>query len=90
LQLEAFVAALSKTRIKGVSGNVIRPFRSYLALSLDSAWHDKNWGYSINDRVFHQKFGCGEVVTIDANKLTVAFDTAGEKRVVDSFVEVVV
>jgi len=39
------------------------------------------------DRVFHQKFGNGNVTHIDGNKLTIAFDKAGEKRVVDSFVE---
>ncbi len=39
------------------------------------------------DRVFHQKFGNGNVVAVDGNKLTIAFDKAGEKRVVDSFVE---
>ena len=38
------------------------------------------------DRVFHQKFGNGEVVAVDGNKLTIQFDKAGEKRVVDSFV----
>jgi DNA helicase-2/ATP-dependent DNA helicase PcrA len=36
-------------------------------------------------RVFHQKFGYGEVRTVEGNKLTVAFDKAGEKRVIDSF-----
>jgi DNA helicase-2/ATP-dependent DNA helicase PcrA len=39
------------------------------------------------DRVFHQKFGYGEVALVDGNKLTIQFDKAGEKRVVDSFVE---
>jgi DNA helicase-2/ATP-dependent DNA helicase PcrA len=43
--------------------------------------------YSIGDRVFHQKFGNGNVTAIDGNKLVVQFDKAGEKRVVDSFVE---
>jgi DNA helicase-2/ATP-dependent DNA helicase PcrA len=43
--------------------------------------------FSLNDRVFHQKFGYGHVVKIDGNKLTIAFDKAGEKKVVDSFVE---
>ena len=43
--------------------------------------------FSINDRVFHQKFGYGHVARIDGNKLTIAFDKAGEKKVVDSFVE---
>jgi DNA helicase II / ATP-dependent DNA helicase PcrA len=43
--------------------------------------------YAVGDRVFHQKFGNGRVVAVDGNKLTIAFDKAGEKRVVDSFVE---
>jgi DNA helicase-2/ATP-dependent DNA helicase PcrA len=43
--------------------------------------------FSLDDRVFHQKFGYGQVVKIDGNKLTIAFEKAGEKKVVDSFVE---
>ncbi len=43
--------------------------------------------FSLHDRVFHQKFGYGEVVKVDGNKLTIAFEKAGEKKVVDSFVE---
>jgi DNA helicase-2/ATP-dependent DNA helicase PcrA len=43
--------------------------------------------FSPGDRVFHQKFGNGNVTAIDGNKLTIQFDRAGEKRVVDSFVE---
>ena len=43
--------------------------------------------FSIGDRVFHMKFGNGDVVAVDGNKLTIAFDRAGEKRVVDRFVE---
>jgi DNA helicase-2/ATP-dependent DNA helicase PcrA len=43
--------------------------------------------FSLGDRVFHQKFGYGQVVKIDGNKLTIAFEKAGEKKVVDSFVE---
>jgi DNA helicase-2/ATP-dependent DNA helicase PcrA len=39
------------------------------------------------DRVFHQKFGGGEITAIEGNKLEVAFDHAGPKRVLDSFVE---
>ncbi len=38
------------------------------------------------DRVFHQKFGYGVVKVTDGAKLTVAFDKAGEKKVVASFV----
>ncbi|WP_456623560.1 ATP-dependent helicase [Bradyrhizobium sp. P5_C12] len=43
--------------------------------------------FTLSDRVFHQKFGYGRVTKIDGNKLTIAFDKAGEKKVVDSFVQ---
>ena len=39
------------------------------------------------ERVFHQKFGYGAVRIIEGNKLLVDFEKAGEKRVIDSFVE---
>jgi DNA helicase-2/ATP-dependent DNA helicase PcrA len=42
--------------------------------------------YKRGDRVFHQKFGMGTVGTVEGNKLTVAFDKAGEKKVIDTFV----
>jgi DNA helicase-2/ATP-dependent DNA helicase PcrA len=42
--------------------------------------------FSIGDRVFHQKFGNGNVRHVEGNKLVVDFDHAGEKNVVDSFV----
>jgi DNA helicase-2/ATP-dependent DNA helicase PcrA len=43
--------------------------------------------YGRGDRVFHQKFGYGKVTLVEGSKLTVAFDKAGEKKVIDSFVE---
>ena len=42
--------------------------------------------YSIGERVFHIKFGYGEIRSIEGNKLTIQFQT-GQKRVLDSFVE---
>ncbi|MEM6711047.1 MAG: UvrD-helicase domain-containing protein [Pseudomonadota bacterium] len=42
--------------------------------------------FSVGDRVFHQKFGYGDVASIEGNKLTIDFDKAGRKKVVDSFV----
>ncbi|MBU2194149.1 MAG: UvrD-helicase domain-containing protein, partial [Alphaproteobacteria bacterium] len=42
--------------------------------------------FSVGDRVFHQKFGNGNVSAIDGNKLTIDFDKAGQKRVLDGFV----
>lgn len=44
-------------------------------------------GLDIGVRIFHQKFGYGRVVQIDGNKLTVDFEKAGQKKVVDTFVE---
>ena len=44
-------------------------------------------GWSKGERVFHQKFGYGLVTLVEGNKLTVDFEKAGEKRVIDSFVE---
>ncbi|HSZ53254.1 MAG TPA: UvrD-helicase domain-containing protein [Caulobacteraceae bacterium] len=46
---------------------------------------DSPSAYARGDRVFHQKFGYGRVTAVEGNKLTVAFDAAGEKRVIDSF-----
>ena len=43
--------------------------------------------YQRGERVFHLKFGYGLVKAVEGNKLTVAFDKAGEKKVIDSFVE---
>jgi DNA helicase-2/ATP-dependent DNA helicase PcrA len=44
-------------------------------------------GLKVGMRVFHQKFGYGCIAHVDGNKLTVDFDKAGQKKVVDSFVE---
>ncbi|WP_088190035.1 ATP-dependent helicase [Sphingobium sp. Z007] len=38
-------------------------------------------------RIFHQKFGYGTVAEIEGNKLEIDFETAGRKRVMDSFVQ---
>jgi DNA helicase II / ATP-dependent DNA helicase PcrA len=43
--------------------------------------------FARGDRVFHQKFGYGRVLVAEGSKLTVAFDKAGEKKVLDSFIE---
>ena len=42
--------------------------------------------FAAGDRVFHTKFGPGTVRAADGDKLTIAFDKAGEKKVIDSFV----
>ncbi|BCG87520.1 DNA helicase [Mesorhizobium sp. 113-3-9] len=45
--------------------------------------------FSVGDRVFHQKFGNGNISAIEGNKLTIDFDKAGQKRVLDGFVAAV-
>jgi len=42
-------------------------------------------GYKVGDRVFHNKFGYGEIAAIEGNKLTIDFQT-GRKKVLDSFI----
>ena len=41
----------------------------------------------IGAQVFHDKFGYGAVIDQEGNKLTINFETSGEKRVLDSFVK---
>ena len=43
--------------------------------------------FSKGMRVFHQKFGNGSVAAVDGNKLTVDFDKAGRKMVLESFIQ---
>ncbi len=43
--------------------------------------------YSVGDRVFHLKFGNGNITHVEGNKLIIQFDKAGEKRILDRFVE---
>ena len=45
-------------------------------------------GIAVGTRVFHQKFGYGAVLTVDGDKLSIDFEKAGVKKVMDSFVEV--
>ena len=41
--------------------------------------------FALGDRVFHQKFGYGAVVSVEGDKLGIAFDKAGVKHVVAGF-----
>lgn len=43
--------------------------------------------FRVGDRVFHIKFGNGNISNIEGNKLTIDFDKAGQKRVLDGFVD---
>jgi len=43
--------------------------------------------FAIGARVFHDKFGYGRVIGVEGNKLTVDFEKAGEKKVIDTYVK---
>jgi DNA helicase-2/ATP-dependent DNA helicase PcrA len=42
---------------------------------------------TVGTRVFHQKFGYGRIRAVEGSKLSIAFDKAGDKKVIDRFVE---
>ena len=42
----------------------------------------------VGARVFHQKFGYGTVTAVENDRLDVTFEQAGEKRVLDRYVEI--
>ncbi len=44
-------------------------------------------GFTVGNRVFHQKFGYGTVTEVADNRLAVHFDVAGDKKVMDAYVE---
>ena len=44
-------------------------------------------GFARGERVFHLKFGYGEVISIEGNKLTIDFEKAGTKKVLESFIK---
>ena len=42
---------------------------------------------AVGSRVFHQKFGYGQVLAVDDDRLDIVFEKAGQKRLLDRFVE---
>ena len=43
--------------------------------------------YAVGERVFHLKFGYGTITSIEGNKLSIEFEKAGPKKVLESFVQ---
>ena len=64
------------------SGGLILEGRAEVVTARESAGD-----FRVGDRVFHQKFGYGRVLSVDGDRLQIDFDKAGTKKVVDSFVE---
>jgi len=44
-------------------------------------------GFATGERVFHQKFGYGTIRKIEDNRLDINFEHAGDKKVMDAFVQ---
>ncbi len=44
-------------------------------------------GFAVGDRIFNQKFGYGTIIEVEDNRLAVSFDLAGDKKVLDAYVE---
>ncbi len=61
-----------------------KPFFEQPAKLIDAQLTDEA-GYAVGARVFHQKFGYGAVTSVAGERLSVAFDHAGEKKVMASY-----
>ncbi len=71
----------------GQTAQPARPARIVESRSPSVGMGQKGRGdLSIGERVFHQKFGYGDIAAIEGNKLEIDFEQAGRKRVMDSFV----
>ena len=78
-------AAPGKTSWSGNSGPARQPLQIEGQLIAKSTGTPSR--FASGARVFHIKFGNGTVAEVDGNKLTVDFDKAGRKMVLESFVQ---
>jgi len=87
LSLAAAAAAAPAARSFGYAGGGARraPRRALEGEVLGRESGEPDHRFSAGMRVFHQKFGNGNVIAVDGDKLKVAFDHAGEKMVIASF-----
>ncbi len=72
---------------QGFSSRAPRPDRMIEGELVAKTVVDQGSAFSIGERIFHIKFGYGSIAAIEGNKLTIDFEKAGRKRVLDSFVE---
>ncbi len=69
--------------------NGINAINSYKKTQYDNKTLNPNIEFDNGQRVFHQKFGMGHIISSDGDKLNINFDKAGEKKVVSSFVKLI-
>jgi DNA helicase-2/ATP-dependent DNA helicase PcrA len=71
-----------RLQVRGQTHGLTAPAKArHVTIDLDAVS-----AFTIGDRVFHQKFGYGEVMGIEGDKLEIEFDKAGSKHVVARFV----
>ena len=69
--------------------NGIKSLNVYKNSQFEKSLSGPNLNLSVGQRVFHQKFGMGLIISSDGDKLNINFDKAGEKKVVSSFVKII-
>ena len=69
--------------------NGIRGLNVYKNSQFEKSLPGPNLNLNVGQRVFHQKFGMGLIISSDGDKLNINFDKAGEKKVVSSFVKII-
>ena len=67
-------------------GGSYAPRRGGTTIDVEARIVTKSGVYPAGKRVFHTKFGYGKVITADGDKLEIAFDKAGIKKVMAGFV----
>ena len=69
--------------------NGIKGLNVYKNSQFEKSVSSANLNLSVGQRVFHQKFGMGLIISSDGDKLNINFDKAGEKKVVSSFIKII-
>ena len=69
--------------------NGIKSLNVYKNSQFEKSLPGPNLNFNVGQRVFHQKFGMGLIISSDGDKLNINFDKAGEKKVVSSFVKII-
>src|SRR5262249_47318892 len=73
-------------RFEGFRDTWVSPRRGAPVIEGEARRVESTAAYSPGARVFHRKFGYGSVTAAEGDKLDIAFDKAGDKKVIASFV----
>jgi len=74
------------SRFEGLRDGWGQPRRSAPLIEGQASRVSRDDAYPPGTRIFHRKFGYGRVVAAEDDKLDIAFDKAGSKKVIASFV----